>query len=239
MAAKHWGPSVAGWLAGLPIVAGPILFFLAQDHGAAFASAAAASSFSAVFASIAFSLAYAHIAQRSAWAAALTGALVAWGIAAILLSLLPANAWLSSLVAVTTLIVAPGLFPDTGSHTFKHSGNSVELVCRMLAGAVLTFAVTLVSGKIGSGWSGLFAVFPVLGVVLAVFSHRTHGAIFAATLLRAMATGMYSFSIFCFVLSFSLTKLNVAASFLIAASAAVGVQAVTKKQITHRSRVEP
>jgi hypothetical protein len=28
MSGKWWGPSIAGWLAGLPVVAGPILYLL-------------------------------------------------------------------------------------------------------------------------------------------------------------------------------------------------------------------
>lgn len=64
LAGKRWGPSIAGWLAGLPVVAEPILFFLAVERGSAFASTAAISSLSAVFASVAFNVAYAHAAQR-------------------------------------------------------------------------------------------------------------------------------------------------------------------------------
>ena len=41
LAARRWGPGFAGWLAGLPVVAGPILVFIALERGAAFASDAA------------------------------------------------------------------------------------------------------------------------------------------------------------------------------------------------------
>ena len=41
LAARAWGPRIAGWLAGLPIVAGPILFFLALERGTAFGAQAA------------------------------------------------------------------------------------------------------------------------------------------------------------------------------------------------------
>ncbi|MGF6700501.1 hypothetical protein OKW38_005113 [Paraburkholderia sp. MM5496-R1] len=37
-AARVWGPSVAGWLAGLPVVAGPIMLLLAVERGPAFAA---------------------------------------------------------------------------------------------------------------------------------------------------------------------------------------------------------
>jgi hypothetical protein len=102
----------------------------------------------------------------------------------------------------------------------------------MAAGAVLTVAVTVASSTVGSSWSGLFAVFPVLGIVLAVFSHRTHGSAFVAALLRAMATGLYSFAAFCFVLSVALAHVGIAAAFFLAAALAVAVQVATKRHLT-------
>ena len=77
LAGRRYGPGVAGWLAGLPVVAGPILYFIALENGPAFASAAAASSTSAVFASVSFSVAYAHLAQRHDWPVALLLAVLA------------------------------------------------------------------------------------------------------------------------------------------------------------------
>jgi uncharacterized membrane protein (GlpM family) len=200
LAGKRWGPSVAGWLAGLPTVAGPILFFLAIERGETFASNAAAASLSAVFASVAFSVAYAHAAQRLSWWSALLFGLSAWGAAAASLSWLPASIWLSLLVAIFSLIAAPYLFPIKRAAPTTHLVAPTELFSRMFAGAVLTIAVTGAASALGEGWSGLLAVFPVLGIVLAVFSHRTQGPAFVAALLRAMATGLYSFSAFCFAL---------------------------------------
>ncbi|PTT92301.1 hypothetical protein DBR42_02255, partial [Pelomonas sp. HMWF004] len=65
LAGRHFGPSIAGWLAGLPVVAGPILFVLAVENGSAFAISAATASTAAVFASVSFSLAYAHMSHRA------------------------------------------------------------------------------------------------------------------------------------------------------------------------------
>jgi hypothetical protein len=39
LAGRRWGPAVAGWLSAFPIVAGPILFALTLEQGAAFALA--------------------------------------------------------------------------------------------------------------------------------------------------------------------------------------------------------
>ncbi len=77
LAGKRWGASVAGWLAGFPVVAGPILFFLALERGAHFAEQAAINALAAVVASIAFSVSYAWCSQRRGWLASLVAALSA------------------------------------------------------------------------------------------------------------------------------------------------------------------
>jgi hypothetical protein len=238
----------------LPVVAGPILFLLAVERGEAFASGAASASLSAVFASVAFSLSYAHAAQRLSWLPSLFWALFAWGIAAFALSLLPSSVGISLVVALATLIAGPRLFPSTQAGPAKHVVGFAELVSRLLAGAVLTVAVTVAAGRLGHGWSGLravltvavtvaagrlghgwsglLAVFPVLGIVLAVFSHRTQGSAFATALLRAMVTGLYSFATFCFAVSVALPYTGVASAFAVAVVLAITVQVAMRGEIT-------
>ena len=101
----------------------------------------------------------------------------------------------------------------------------------MVAGATLTVAVTFVAGTVGSGWSGLLVVFPVLGIVLAVFSHHTLGSSFAATLLRGMATGLYSFVAFCFVLSVGLPHFGIPIAFTVAVVVSLIVQVASKRHL--------
>ena len=42
LAGRRWGPAVAGWLSGFPVVTGPILLFVALEQGPQFASTTAA-----------------------------------------------------------------------------------------------------------------------------------------------------------------------------------------------------
>jgi hypothetical protein len=225
LAGRRWGASVAGWLAGLPVVTGPILFFLALERGAVFAAGAAAMSLSAVFASVAFSVAYSHAAHRLPWPAALVVGLCAWGLGALSLSMLPVSAPLALVVSLCTLLLAPRLFPAARVQPVVRPITTLELACRMGAGAALTLGVTWAATRVGPAWSGLLAVFPLLGIVLAVFSHHSQGSAFAAALLSAMATGLYSFVAFCFVLSLALVPLGVATAFVLATLASLAVQA--------------
>jgi hypothetical protein len=229
LAGKRWGPSVAGWLAGLPVVAGPILFVLAVEHRELFAAHAATAALSAVFASVAFSLTYAHAAQRCSWLASLAFGLLAWAAAAVCLSARPLSQVLALVVALLTLAIAPGCFPRSPAKAQARPLGVAELGLRMLAGATLTLAVTLSAGYVGAGWSGLLAVFPILGIVLAVFSHYSQGPGFAAALLKAMVTGLYSFVAFCFTLSMALPAIGTPGSFAIACTATAVVQAISKR----------
>ena len=83
LAGKRWGPSVAGWLSGLPVVVGPILFFLAIEQGPQFAAQSAVAALSAMFAMIAFCITYAQVAQRANWPWALTISLTVWAVLAL------------------------------------------------------------------------------------------------------------------------------------------------------------
>ncbi len=235
LAGKHFGPSIAGWLAGLPVVAGPIFFVLAFENGSSFAISAAAASTAAVFASVSFSIIYARVSQHTAWPRALAAALFAWILAASVLTLLPPEPLLSLTIAMCTLLIAPAAFPASVPDAPARRISPGELVLRMTAGASLTVAVSWLASALGSTWSGLLAVFPVLGIVLAVSSHRTEGAAFTSTLLRAMATGLYSFTAFCSALTYTLQVVAVPAAFAISAALSVAVHAATRSRLNPRS----
>ena len=211
LAGKRWGPSVAGWLSGLPVVVGPILFFLAIEQGEVFAAQSATAALSAMFAMIAFCVTYAQVAQRANWPLALLVSLSVWALAAVILSLIPPSLVFSVIAAATALFAAPYLFPKVKPLVSGPAPKSDKLLLRMMAGALLTLAVTLLASTVGERWSGLLAVFPVLGSVMAVFSQQTRGPAFTAALLRATATGMYSFAAFCLVLALALPHMGLSA----------------------------
>ena len=66
--ARRFGPRVGGLVAGLPVVAGPILLAYALAHGSSFAAGAAAGTLLGLVSLIAFSVAYGRLAARLSWA---------------------------------------------------------------------------------------------------------------------------------------------------------------------------
>ena len=68
LAGKYLGPNFAGWLAGLPVIVGPILLLVAIDQGPLFAGASAVFTLATVGAVMGFAVGYA--ASRPAKASA-------------------------------------------------------------------------------------------------------------------------------------------------------------------------
>jgi hypothetical protein len=62
LAGRKWGPAVSGWIIGLPLTSGPVVFFLALSHDAAFAASAALGVISGGISLVAYALAYVWIA---------------------------------------------------------------------------------------------------------------------------------------------------------------------------------
>ena len=228
LAGKKWGPGIAGWIAGFPAVGGPIAFLIALEYGANFAALAASASLAATLASVSFNLGYARACLKHPWPMAACAALATWFGAAFALSFLPPLPWLSLAIALTALFTAPWLFPKAEALPVQRDLTGRELSLRMVAGAVLTLITTTAAAYIGTAWSGLLSVFPLLGTVLSVFTHRSSGAVSAATLLRAMTVGLYAFAAFFLALALLLPRFGTAISFSAALVIAITVQASSR-----------
>ena len=230
LAGRRWGPGMAGWLAGMPVVAGPILFFLALERGTEFGAQAAAAACSGAVGSLTFNITYARTCLRHGWPIALLAGFGAWLVAATALAQLPSSPWAALTVALAGLLIAPRLFPDPGELAPLRPLPKSDLPARMIAGAALTLLVTGIASNIGPTWSGLLGVYPLMGTVLAVFSHVSNGASFAVRLLRAMARGLYSFAAFCFCIAISLPSQGILLSFSLSVALALCVQFVARER---------
>ena len=223
LAGRRWGPAVAGWLSGFPIVAGPILFFVALEQGPQFAAASAVGALAGGLAWMSFAIAYAWAALRVSWGLALFVSLLAYVAAGIaLIAAAPPFAPMVVMIMIAVLLV-PRLFPRLNQPIGASSFSRMELVARMIAGGVLTVTVTHLSPMMGPKFSGLFAVFPVMGIVLAAFSHRASGNVFTIHLLRGMVSGFYAFTAFCLTIALGVPAMGIAAGFVLALSFSLAV----------------
>jgi hypothetical protein len=229
LSGRRWGPSIAGWLSAFPIVSGPILFFIAMEHGNQFAEVAATGTLSAVVATIVFGLAYAWAATRFYWPGSLVIGLIFYGLAVSILNAVQLPLLATAIVTIATIVVAPRFFPKILARFVILKASTIDLPLRMVVGAVLVLSVTYFSSHLGPRLSGIFAMFPVMGTVLAVFSHRSAGREFTINLLRGQLLGWYAFSIFCLSLALMLENSTVALAFASATAAALVVQLLSRR----------
>lgn len=236
LAGRKWGATVAGCLAGFPVVTGPILFFLAVEQGPGFAAKAAVSATLAVLGNIAFGIAYSWTSRRRGWLLSLAYGWVAYFCMVAVLGVTTLPAWQTAIVTVAGLLLAARLYPAQGAQPVRASAPKSDLVHRMLAALALVWTVTVFSERLGPNWSGLFSVFPVMGSVLGVFSHRNAGQRHAVDLLRGMVQGFYAFSLFCLLLSLALVSHPIGVSFCAALAAAICLQAMLMHRQSKKSR---
>ena len=227
LTARRWGPHVAGRLAGMPVVVGPILAFIAVEQGPVFGAQAATGSLASVPGVLLFLVVYARAALRTAWPTALALSLAAWGATSWLVLQGPGGLpWLTGL-ALLSLAVAPRLAPRLPPPVADRPSDAADLALRMAAGAALTLAVTLAAAQLGGRVSGLLAAFPLLSTVVSVTTHRRQGGPYIAALLRAMLSGLYAMAAFCATLALALPRWPVAVALGVALAATLVTQAAT------------
>lgn len=228
LVARYYGPHRAGWMAGLPIVAGPILWLLMQEHGTDFAARAAMQAIAAIAASELFNLVYARCATRSGWPLTLAAALCGWLLAALLVQGLTLTLPSALAMAGLAVLINSICLPRPAVAQVATATNET-LGLRMLAAAVLTLLASLAASKLGANWSGVLAVFPLLAVVMAVSTQRMQGTAAVQALLRGMLLGRLSFAGFCLALVCLLPRLEGNLAFLLATLISIGLQLQSRR----------
>ena len=228
LAGRRWGPAVAGWLSAFPIVAGPILFALTLEQGAAFAARAAEGTLLAVVAILVFSLAYAWASARFGVAGSMALALLAWAASVAALQALRPPLAACFIVVWCALLLTGRLFPAVLAATAAGARRN-DLPWRMLAAAALVLAVTAGAAHLGARLSGFFAMFPVMSTVLVGFAHAGSGRDSAVSLLRGMVAGYFGFSVFCVILSMQLREGGVGMAFVLALGCALAVHLIARR----------
>ncbi|MGB4074126.1 hypothetical protein [Pseudomonas sp.] len=227
LAGRRWGAGFAGLLSGFPIVAGPIVVFVALENGTLFGALAATAAISAIAGLLVFGVTYCWVSIQWPWPAALACATGAWFVTATCLAALPAEPELALVIAGLALALTPHILPPSGSASTEDN-SLTDLPYRMFTGAILTLAVTGAAATLGEVWSGLLAVFPIIGLVLSVFTHRTLGPRQVAHMYRGMVKGLYSFTAFFLVLAVLWPRVEFWTACATAVGAGVAVQAVVQ-----------
>lgn len=226
LAARRWGSVIGGWVVALPLTSGPVLFFLALDHGTSFAADAAVGALLGLAAIVAYSLAYAAVSRRGPWASIAAASIAYAATGALLRSV--AAAPFAVLVGLVLVAIALALrlvpSPPPGRPSAVHP--AWDLPARMIVGTALVVGLTAVAPLLGPVTSGLVATFPVYVSVLAVFAHLHEGRDAALGVLRGLLIGLWGTTAFYVVLWLLLPLAGVGASFAAAVAVTFSIQAV-------------
>ena len=239
LAARRWGPAVAGWLVGLPLTSGPVVLFVALEQGTAFAVDVGLAVLSGGFALCAFAIAYARGAAARLtppWAVVL-GGLVYIGGAIILDRLEPRSLPVLVVAVGGTLVATLRLLPPAAAtHPVTHPPRW-DLPARIVVGTSLIVGLTTIAPILGPTASGLIATFPVYVTTLTYFAHRQGGADAAIAMQRGLILGLFGWLAFFATLLSILPSAGVGRAFAAAIVAALVVQAVSLRVL--RAAPEP
>lgn len=226
LASRRFGPRIGGLIAGLPVVAGPILLVYALAHGRAFASGAAAGTLLGLISLTAFLVVYSRVGAYASWPVTLLAGWLTFALATAVLS----TFWipLGAALAVAAAGVLAGLvaLPKPSEGESIYTPPPWDLPLRAACAAALVLTLVAVSGWLGPQLSGLLAPFPIIATVLATFTHAQSGVDDVRRMSRGMVTGLCAFALFCFTVSVALRTLDIATSFGLATVVALATQAV-------------
>jgi len=232
LAGRRWGPSVGGWLVGLPFTSGPVSLFLALEQGPHFASEAASGSIAGVLAAIGFAAAY-SVTARWGWPAALLIGSAVFAAAAGAVKALPASSDLPlpliGLFAVATgaLIVGLQLMPARDRVAYGVRAPRWDLPARAVVATGVVLLITTIAPALGPQLSGFVTTYPVYAGVLAVFAHRQHGPAAGQQVLRGLLYGLFAFAAFFLAIAASIEGWGIAPAFGAAIAAALVTQSLT------------
>jgi hypothetical protein len=237
LASRRWGVRVGGVLTGLPMVAGPTLCFYAIEQGDDFASEAARAALLGIVAIGAFCVAYAHTARVHGWRVSLLAGWTAFAGAAAALYVVSLPRLVELAAALVALEVARRLIPPAGALAAAPLPPQWDLPLRMAAAALLVLLLTGLAGLLGPRLGGILSAFPVVTVVLAVFTHVQRGQPAVAAFLRALLRGLSGFAVFCAVFCVALgpARQALSGSVALALAAQVTVQALILWWMRRRS----
>jgi hypothetical protein len=225
LAGRRWGQAVGGWLVGLPLTSGPVALFLALDHGAGFAAAAAFGSLAGAIAEAAFCLAYGRSARRG-WPVAFAAACVAFTVVASALQRLSLGLLALAALVVVSLALTLRAMPGRSASVAAGAPPRWDIPARMLVTTALVVALTELAPQLGPRLSGVLATFPVYAAILTVFAHRA-GPAPAVQVLRGLLVGLLSFAAFFVALGGLIERLGVVGGFVVATAAALSIQAAS------------
>jgi hypothetical protein len=231
LVARRWGPAIGGWVVSLPLTSGPVLFFLALDHGPAFAAETTTGTLLGLGAIAGFCVGYLAGSRRGPLPA-MAAAAAAYVLVALAVQPI-AGAPFLVLAALVGAAIAGVLrvLPATAGSTVPREHPRWDLPARVIIGTAIVVGLTSIAASLGPVASGIVATFPVYVSVLAVFEHLHAGRLPALGVLRGLLLGLFGTIAFYIVLHALLVPAGIAVAFSAAIAVTLAVASVSLRRV--------
>ena len=234
LAGRRWGPAVSGWIIGMPLTSGPVIFFVALSHSASFAANAALGVLSGGLSLVFYALTYSWLATRFRWPIAISGSLLVFAASTTFLQnytfpLLP----IFILVCIVLLMGLRLMPKDTVEKETESEPGPWDIPIRIMIGTSFILLLTGIASLICPRLTGLLTTIPLYVTILAIFAHRDQGPAAAAHVLRGLLYGMFAFTGFFIVLNLLVEHTSLAMAFGAATVTALIVQGISLLVLRH------
>ena len=227
LAGRRWGPAVSGWIVGMPLTSGPVIFFVALSRDSAFAANAALGVISGGLSLVSYALTYAWLATKFRWPITITGSLLVFATSTILLQNFTFPLLPIFLVVCAAILLGLRLMPNDRVEESNAQPGPWDIPARILIGTSFILLLTGSAPLLGSRLTGLLTTIPLYITILTIFAHRHQGPAAAAHLLRGLLYGMFAFAGFFITLSLLIEQTNTATAFISATVIALVIQGCT------------
>ncbi|MEW6404427.1 MAG: hypothetical protein AB1649_21740 [Chloroflexota bacterium] len=227
LAGRRWGSAVSGWIVGLPLTSGPVVFIITLSHDRAFAFDAVRGVLSGGFSLIAYALVYAWTTRRFNWHISLAASILVFAGMTRLLQDLSMSFLPLFFAILGTILLGLWLMPKQASVKNPSTPGKWDIPARMAIGTSFILLVTGIAPYIGSRLTGLLTTIPLYISILTAFAHRHQGSPGAVSVLRGLVYGLFAFAAFYLVLGLLIENHSLAVAFGAAILAALIVQGLT------------
>ena len=229
LAARRWGHRVSGYLGGMPLIGGPITYFLAADHGNAFAARSATLTLAAICGQAAHLLTFTYVGRVARWPAALAAGWTAFVASSLLVAWWDPVPVVALALALASLFLGRLALPREGQVASRPSVPPLEMRMRLIAAFALAVLIVWSAARFGPVVSGLLLSLPVTGSIMPPFTLSLYGPDAVARLARGFLVGLTGFTAFFFVLATTLVAWGALSAFAAAVGAALAAVALAAR----------
>lgn len=238
LAARRWGHAVAGLIVSLPLTSGPVVVFVALEHGTAMAAEVGLATLAGGFALCAFALATAASVRLGPLGAVVAGS-VAFGIVALAIDRLdPGSLVVLAPLVGLALALTLRLLPAGRATAATVRSPRWDLPARIVVGTALIVGISTAAPVVGPRAAGLLATYPVYLGTLTVFAHLRDGPLAAVAMQRGLITGLFGWLGFWTMLLAGLPAIGIVVV-VPAVAAAVAIQAPLLRALRVPAEGEP